>query len=125
MNLTDKDQTLIRRYLLGEVTDRERDQVERQLMTDRQYLDHILRMEESLIDEYVRGALGSEERWPFETYFLSAPERRDKLEFAESLNRYIAEAGAWKSADVADADSEAAGPRNVRLWPGRIPVRPA
>ena len=125
MNLTDKDEILIRRYLLGEVTDEEREQVERQLMTDRQYLDHILRIEESLTDEYVRGELGQDERELFETYFLSAPERRDKLEFAESLNRYIAESRAWKSADVADADNEAAGPTDARFWPRQIPSRPA
>jgi anti-sigma-K factor RskA len=76
MSLTGKDEILIRRYLLGEMTDREREQVERQLMTDRQYLDHIIKVEESLIDEYVRGELGPDEIGPFETYFLSAPERR-------------------------------------------------
>lgn len=125
MNLSDKDKMLIQRYLLGEVTDQEREQVERQLMTDRQYLDHILRVEESLIDKYVRGVLGQDEREPFEKYFLNAPERRDKLEFAQSLNRYTAEARAWESADIADADNEAAGRKAARLWLGRIPIRPA
>jgi hypothetical protein len=125
MSLTDKDEILIRRYLLGEVTDGELEQVERQMMTDRQYLDHILRVEESLIGEYVRGELDLDEREPFETHFLIAPERRDKLEFAESLNRYIAEARALKSADVADADNEAAGRIASRFWLRRIPIRPA
>ena len=125
MDLPDKDDILIRRYLLGEVTDREREQVEQQLMTDRQYLDRILRVEESLMDEYVRGEIELDEREPFETHFLNPPERRDKLEFAESLNRYIAETGAWKSANIADADSEAAGRTDARFWLGRIPIRPA
>jgi hypothetical protein len=125
MNLTDKDEILIRQYLLGEVTDQEREQVERQLMTDRQYLDHILRVEERLTDEYVRGKLGPDERELFETYFLSAPERQGKLKFAESLNRYTAEARARKPADIADADSEAVGPRDVRFRPGQPLSRPA
>ncbi|HJQ71027.1 MAG TPA: hypothetical protein VKA70_18780 [Blastocatellia bacterium] len=85
-------------------------------MTDRQYLDHILRVEERLMDEYVRGEIDLDERGPFETHFLNPPERRDKLEFAESLNRHIAEAGAWK---------EAAGRADARSWLGRIPIRPA
>lgn len=125
MSFTHNDELLIRRYLLGEVTDRERERVERQLMTDRQYLDHILRVEENLMDEYVRGELDLDEREPFETYFLSAPERRDKLEFAGSLNRYIAEARDWKPADVAAADSEGAEPRDARFWPMRLASRPA
>ena len=125
MSFTDKDEILIRRYLLGEVTDGEREQVERQLMTDRQYLDHILRVEERLMDEYVRGELDLDEREPFETRFLSAPERRDKLEFAESLNRYIVGARDWKSADVADTDDEASGRKGATVWLSRMPVRPA
>lgn len=125
MDFTAKGEILIRRYLLGEVTDREREQVERQLMTDRQYLDHILRVEERLMDEYVRGGLDPDEREPFETYFLNAPERRDKLEFAESLNSYIAGATGWKSADVADVDNEVAGLISARFWLKRIPIRPA
>jgi hypothetical protein len=125
MNFTDKDELLIRRYLLGEVTDGEQEQVERQLMTDRQYLDYILRVEESLIGEYVRGELDLDEREPFEAYFLSAPERREKLEFAESLNRYIAESRNWKSAAVANADDEASGQKASILWLRRIPIRPA
>ncbi|HEX5731889.1 MAG TPA: hypothetical protein VF131_03555 [Blastocatellia bacterium] len=125
MNPTDKDEILIRRYLLGEVTDQEREQVERQLMTDKQYLDHILSREEALIDEYVRGELGRDERGPFETYFLSAPERRDRLEFAESLNRYIAESRTLKSADVAATDGEAAVSRDAIFRLGQLPTRPA
>lgn len=125
MNLTDKNEILIRRFLLGEVTEQEREQVEMQLMTDRQYLDHILRREEGLIDEYVRGELGRNEREPFETHFLSAPERRDKLEFAESLNRYIAEARSLKPADTVVADSTAAGARDARFWFVQPLTRPA
>jgi hypothetical protein len=125
MNFTGKDEMLIRRYLLGEVTDQEREQVERQLMTDRRYLNRILRVEESLMDEYVRGELDHDEIGPFETYFLSAPERRDKLGFAESLNRYIAEERDWKAAGVAGADSEAAGPKGAWLWPSRPAGRTA
>jgi hypothetical protein len=46
MNLTRNDRILSRLYLLGKVT-------EQQLMTDSQYFSLFLKIEESLIDEYV------------------------------------------------------------------------
>jgi hypothetical protein len=125
MNLTRNDEMLIRLYLLGELTDRQRERVEQQLMTDSQYFSLFLKTEESLIDEYVKGELSTDEREPFETHFLSAPERRDKLEFAKSLSRYIAEAKTGKSADMAAADSEAAGSRKAIFWPRLIHGRAA
>jgi hypothetical protein len=117
MNLTHNHEILIRLYLLGELTDEEREQVEQQLMTDGEYFSLFLKMEETLIDEYVKGKLSSDERGPFETYFLSAPERQDKLAFAKSLNRYIAETKTGRSADIASGDSEAAGSRKAMFWP--------
>lgn len=125
MNLTDRDELLIRRYLLGEVADEEREEVERQLMTDRQYLDHILRREDGLIGEYTRGELDRDERELFERYFLSAPERRDRLAFAESLNRYIAEASTGKSTDTAVDSKKAAGSSDAVLWLKQILSRAA
>jgi hypothetical protein len=125
MNLTRNDEILIRLYLLGEVTDQEREQVEQQLMTGGEYFSLFLKTEESLIDEYVKGELSSDERGPFETYFLSAPERRDRLEFAKSFNRYIAEVKIWKSADVAEADSEGAWSRKAMFWPRLMQSRAA
>ena len=125
MNPTRNDEILIRLYLLGEVTDREREQVEQQLMTDGEYFSLFLKTEESLIDEYVKGELSSYERVPFETHFLSAPERRDRLEFAKSLNRYIAETKTGESAHVVGGNSEAAGSRKAMFWPRLIQSRAA
>lgn len=123
MNLPDNEEILIRRFLLGEVSDQEREQVERELMTRSKYFDRVFKTEESLIDEYVKGTLSEHERRRFETYFLRAPERRAKLAFAESLNRYIAESKTLKSADVLGARGEAARSMNGVPWFRRIPRR--
>src|SRR5215212_5508080 len=125
MNLARNDEKLIRLYLLGEVSDQERERVEQQLMTDSGYFSLFLKTEESLIDEYVKGELSGDEREPFETHFLSAPERRDRLEFAKSLNRYIAETGTRQSAHVVGGDGEAAGSRKAMFWPRLIQSRAA
>jgi hypothetical protein len=116
MNLTDKDEMLVRRYLLGGVTDEEREQVELQLMTDHQYFNYFLKTEESLIDEYVKGELSQYEKEPFERFFLSAPERRDKLEFSKSLSRYIAESENRMSADTSRADLQVTASPSTFAW---------
>jgi hypothetical protein len=125
VNPTYKDEILIRRYLLGEMTGQEREQIEQRLMTDSQYFHHFLRAEEDLIDEYVKGGLIEDEREQFETHFLSAPERRDRLEFAKSLNKYIAKTETPESAGVANAGGEAARSRGVIFWLRQNPGRAA
>lgn len=125
MNLTRDDEMLIRLYLLGEVTDREQEQVEQQLMTASRYFGHLLKTEEGLIDEYMQGKLSSDEVDSFETYFLRAPERQDKLAFAKSLNRYIAETKTSQPAGIAGADGTAAGTRKAIPLPATIRSRAA
>jgi hypothetical protein len=119
MYQTGKDEMLLRRYLLGDATDQERERVEEQLMTDRQYFSHFLEAEEILIDEYVNGALGPGESETFETYFLRAPERRDKLAFSRSLNRYIRITGSGKSIDAPTAGMKHGGSPATIAWPGQ------
>jgi len=81
--------TLLRRYLLGQSNVDERSAVERRLMTDQQFLDDLTRAEEELIDEYARGNLAPDEKDRFEALFLNAPERREKIAFAQAFNRYL------------------------------------
>lgn len=96
---------LLRRYLLGETSADERRSVETRLMTDLRYLDDLDRAEEELIDDYARGDLGRQEKEKFESLFLNDAERREKIAFAQSLNRYGA------------AHSEARQPRSpVLFW---------
>ena len=116
MNQTGKDEMLLRRYLLGEVSEEEREQVEERLMTDRQYFNHFLKTEEALIDEYVKGELNQDEKAPFENHFLSAPERQDKLAFSKSLNRYIAETNSRQSADASGADKQVPVSATTGVW---------
>ena len=82
--------TLLRRYLLGQSNVDERSAVERRLMTDQQFLDDLARAEEELIDEYARGNLAPDEKDGFEALFLNAPERREKIAFAQAFSRYLA-----------------------------------
>jgi hypothetical protein len=86
----EREDERLRRYLLGEVTEEERCQIERRLLTDRQYFNALLKAEEEMTDRYARGEISDEERESFESHFLNSAERRESVEFAADLNRYLA-----------------------------------
>ncbi len=103
------DKAMLRRYLLGEARDEEQEQTERRLLTDREYFQAFLRLEEELIDEYARGALNKQDQERFENYFIKAPERRESVEFAKALRRYVSQEAILNSARVAGLDHKEAG----------------
>ena len=84
------DEALIRRYMLGDVSEDERTNIEKRLMTDPEYLGRLQLVETDLADDYARGVLAGRERSDFERVFLSAPQHRQKLKVAAALRSYIA-----------------------------------
>ena len=104
-----EDETLIRRYLLGEARDEEQEQTEQRLLTDRQYFQDFLRLEESLIDEYVQGGLNKHDQERFENYFMRAPERRESVEFAKALRRNLSQEVNLNSSSATGEEREGAG----------------
>ncbi|HEX8087563.1 MAG TPA: hypothetical protein VF762_01845 [Blastocatellia bacterium] len=82
----------MKRYLLGELSEQERDQVIDRLMTDSDYFDELLIQEDDLIDEYIYGRLSRAEEDRFKNFFLLAPERREKLNMTVALRGQILDA---------------------------------
>jgi hypothetical protein len=80
----------LRQYLLGKVSEEARRQVELLLLTDNGLFEEVTLLEEELIDDYVKGGLAPTECTSFEQYFLSTPERHDKLKAARALRAYAA-----------------------------------
>jgi hypothetical protein len=74
-----------RRYLLGELTEAEQSALEETYFNDAQVFAEVAAEENALVDDYVRGRLAPETRHRFETVYLSRPERRARVEFAEAL----------------------------------------
>jgi len=87
-NETDKS---IRRYLLGELSEQELEQVEQLVMSDDRVYEELLFAEDDLIDKYVSGTLSEEERTKFKKRFLVVPELRQSLGFASSLRKHALE----------------------------------
>lgn len=79
----------IRRYLLGELGDRAREEFEQELLTNGELFDELVMLEDELIDEYLGGRMSVAEKQRFESHFLNTPERQEKLKFGRAFNRYL------------------------------------
>src|SRR6185295_619785 len=87
--IEESDENIIRSHLLGNLTEEELSRAEQRLLADDDYFELLTAMEDELIDDYVSGDLTGEDRKQFEIYFLSSPERREKLRFAQTLKEYV------------------------------------
>src|SRR5262245_62904407 len=89
MELSAEEVILIRRYLLGEIAEQDRNLIEVRLLTDPQYFNQLVRVEDELTDQYVRCELSQHEREMFESHFMNAMERREDVAFTLALHRYV------------------------------------
>jgi hypothetical protein len=80
------DQQIVR-YLLGQLSGDEAERIEELSVTDDVMAQRIAAVEHDLVDAYVNGTLTGETRARFEEWYLASPLRREKVQFAESLQR--------------------------------------
>ena len=80
----------IRRYLLGQASPQDHAAFEEQYFADEDVFEDLTAAENDLIDDFVRGALSRDDRAQFLSYFLTTPERRERVAFARSLFEYAA-----------------------------------
>lgn len=84
-----KEQETIRLYLLGQASPGDSSIVEERLLTNGEFYQELLIVEDELIDQYLSGELTEPERESVERHFLLPPERQQKLRFARSLKKYV------------------------------------
>jgi hypothetical protein len=77
----------ITKYLLGQASAREQTRIEEGYFSDPDTLQHLLTVEDDLIDAYIRGELDRRKRAQFERYFLATPQRQEKVKMAQALLR--------------------------------------
>jgi len=86
------NEDLVRRYILGELPERERERLEVGLLTDDRYYETLTALEDEveddLIDQYLDGELTEQEREKFEQAFRNTPERAHKLKVLEDLKEH-------------------------------------
>src|SRR5690242_17269033 len=86
--MVEADERLARQYLLGELSEAEMSRFEERLMTEGDLFEMLEMVEDDLFDERLDDRLSSDERGRFDTYFLSTPARRERLELEQSLRDY-------------------------------------
>jgi hypothetical protein len=86
------EETVVVRYLLGDLPEETLIQVEDRAFSDPEYLRLIDAVEADLIDAYVHNQLPAVERRQFENRFFASAERRKKVEFARTWSQVAGEA---------------------------------
>lgn len=79
---TEQEYLLIR-YLLGESTEDERTQIEQRFLSDNDYFEQLLALEEMLVDQYARGNLSTAQQKSFKRSSIS--ERKRNVEDTKQL----------------------------------------
>ncbi|HXU38993.1 MAG TPA: hypothetical protein VN937_21745 [Blastocatellia bacterium] len=105
--MSSEDERTIRRYLLQDLTESERQIVEERMMTDSDFFEEVTFAEDELVAEYARKGLKGAERRKFEDSFLTTPRGRQDLDFNRAFNRYISKG------PVAFADRDKSQPRSL------------
>lgn len=77
-------------YLLGQLSEEERDAVRAELLTEAEAFDRLRDVENDLFDAYARGTLSSEQRAAFESTLLQQPDAETKLRAARALMTPVA-----------------------------------
>lgn len=80
-----QNETRIRRFLLGELPENERQEFEEKFVADEGLFEQTRVVEDELIESYVIGRLSSDEKAKFERVFLSTEARRQRIAFARTM----------------------------------------
>lgn len=113
--MSSEDERTIRRYLLQELAEEDRQRVEEKMMTDDAFLEEITFAEDELVDEYTRGALKGVERQKFEQSFLTTPQGRHDVNFNKACRDHIPKAARAVAAQSAPQPRSFASPV-VSFW---------
>ena len=86
---SNENEVKLRDYLLGSVSEVDREQIERRLMVEDEFFGLLEATEDDLIDEYVSEDFNPTDRNRFEKNFLTTTERRKDVEFARQFRHYL------------------------------------
>src|SRR2546423_12395200 len=86
MALSDHDQSRIRQYLLGHLTEEEEQALEERLIVDDDLFEELEISKGELIEEYRAGGLNPKENSALEQGYLASPEGRQRYSFTAALD---------------------------------------
>src|SRR5262245_4062500 len=91
MERIDSQEDLIKRYLLGELSETEQIKLEDEYFVDESKYDRLCKVEDELLDAAARGSLSEDDRERFERSYLTNPGRRRRVMFAKALAQVVDE----------------------------------
>jgi hypothetical protein len=89
---------LVKRYLLGELSEAEQSALEDEYFINPSEYDRLCKVEDELLDAAARGSLSEADRERFERSYLTNPRRRRHVMFAKALAQVVDENRATKRA---------------------------
>lgn len=87
MTKFDEGYTMMKSYLLDELSPEQREEVERTYFADSKVFEELQMIEAELIDDYASGEMDSMESAKFERIYLSNPSKKFRVDFAKSLHQ--------------------------------------
>ncbi|HXA84450.1 MAG TPA: hypothetical protein VNZ47_05205 [Candidatus Dormibacteraeota bacterium] len=101
-------ESMIREYLLGRLNgqDKLESSLSEQMLFDNELSEIVDSIEDELIEDYLDGLLSVADRKAIEEYFLSPPERKEKLRFARYLRNHLETKPAVVEKKILDAPPE-------------------
>lgn len=79
-------QELLKRYLLGNLSESEQDRIEELYFTKDDHLDELLIAENGLLEDYLAGNLTPREARDFQRHYLTTPEKRLRLQLVKRIH---------------------------------------
>lgn len=110
----DQERVFIRQYLLGWLDSETRGQFEERFLTDANFKERVLLIEDELIEDYVDGSLTESERKSFLKRFLSLPQQRQKVELARALDSHARKLDPAISPQASESDEQSKPSSAVR-----------
>lgn len=100
----------IKKYLLGGMDDAGRETFEKRVITDPDYEDAVLMVEDELMEDFIAGGLSEGERRDFVEHLLSTPQQLQRLKDLRALHDY------FRHPSGLEAAAAAGDPVRPRFW---------
>jgi hypothetical protein len=113
MNVKTDEETLLTRYLLGELPEAEQLLVEERFFADDAYFEQLLALENELKYDYTRGGLTPSQRARFAERFLKTPQERRAAALAGAILDTAAEVNVAHSRPAAACEEQASWRRRL------------
>ncbi|HKQ78213.1 MAG TPA: hypothetical protein VJ810_31225 [Blastocatellia bacterium] len=103
----------LERYLLGQLSEEEQQQIEQRFFDDEQFYQRLLEVEDELRCAYAQGALPRAQQAQFERRFLIFADERKRVELARDM---LAELPRVSVEEPFSPASRRSGPKTARSW---------